>query len=925
MNNMQLWLISSTDSINLNSAADGYYLNPDLDGLTGLPSIRSSNGVNAGYDGGWTSTQLWDSRLITIRGLIVDKDGSQVELKRKALSKLVGQGKKEPLTLKFVTEFGRTYTCTVRTTNCTMALQNIFTRQEYQIQLRADDPLIYDDGGNDVKATLRVTEDNTGFEIPFDIPLDISGGADPVVVDAGEDTNYPLITMYGELHSPTIVNQTTNQQLQLGADLNGLIRDWNETDTATGNSFQITNSTEYDAPILDFKLNGNTEQTTYSGKNLVGLAHSPASSQILNNVTVSSQTDEKLVIVSSNVQYACLRLFYQLPAGTYTASTKGTSSDSYEPRITIYKAGVAIAQGVTPSSPKSFTLTEEATIDFRFFATTSEATVRTVTFYDFQLEKNNQATAYEPYVGGIASPNPDYPQAVNVVTGEQVVKVEGKNLSPISQYLEIVWGASKTDYKDFLNTLQAGTYTFSALFTITERDDTTDDSKYGIYFANSAGLNVLERPQWGAVGVGATASLAKTFTITAAQVGNFTNAYFYGCGGATGNPNSGEADITNIQLELGNQATTYEAFRGTDYEVNLGKNLFDASTATLVNKYANTNGLMAAAPDWLGIDSFFEVQPSTQYTFSAKNQGARFLWNEYTSASEQTFISPRHESTGTFTTGSSTHYIRFSTNNANATDLQIELGSTATTFAPYFTPIELCKIGDYQDYIYKSGDDWYIHKEIGKVVLDGTETWNYENGRFVSNAMTNLPNVGGRQAVYSDYFTSLLSGSADYGIFAYYAGANYQQIYVYDKDYTTANDFKTWLGTHNTTVYYILATPTDTAITESALITQLNAIVQASLPVGLNNVSNISITPNLAGEMVLTYGTGYIETPPDMAVIDCKDRTVSINGVNAFNLLADGSEFIRLEPGENKLYLTSETQSDSGYAEVKFKTGNLSI
>lgn len=216
---MQLWLISSTDSINLNSAADGYYLSPDLDGLTGLPEIRSSNGVNAGYDGGWTSTQLWDARLITIRGLIVDKDGSQVEVKRKALTKLVAQGKTEPLTLKFVTEFGRSYALSVRTTGCTMALQSVFSRQEYQIQLRADDPLIYDDGGDDIKATLRVQTDNEGFNIPFNIPLDISGGADPVAIDAGEDSNYPLITFYGVLHSPTIVNQTTNQQIKLGADL----------------------------------------------------------------------------------------------------------------------------------------------------------------------------------------------------------------------------------------------------------------------------------------------------------------------------------------------------------------------------------------------------------------------------------------------------------------------------------------------------------------------------------------------------------------------------------------------------------------------------------------------------------------------------------------------------------------------------------
>ena len=38
------------------------------------------------------------------------------------------------------------------------------------------------------------------------------------------------------------------------------------------------------------------------------------------------------------------------------------------------------------------------------------------------------STSYEPYCGGIPSPNPNYPQDILAVTGTQTVKVEGKNL-----------------------------------------------------------------------------------------------------------------------------------------------------------------------------------------------------------------------------------------------------------------------------------------------------------------------------------------------------------------------------------------------------------------------------------------------------------------------------------------------------------------
>lgn len=64
-------------------------------------------------------------------------------------------------------------------------------------------------------------------------------------------------------------------------------------------------------------------------------------------------------------------------------------------------------------------------------------------------------------------------------------------------------------------------------------------------------------------------------------------------------------------------------------------------------------------------------------------------------------------------------------------NIQIESNSTATTYEPHqgkefpldLGSIELCKIGDYQDYFYKSGSKWYLHKEIEKVVLDGSEEW----------------------------------------------------------------------------------------------------------------------------------------------------------------------------------------------------------
>lgn len=227
-NNIQCSIESSTTKIELNSAAEGVFLIPELEGLAGLPEIRTTSGVNAGYDGGWTSAQNYDARLISIRGVIANPDVSMVEEKRRAITSLLGQGRKEQLTLRLTTEAGNCYAIYVRTISCEMALRRVLTTQEFLIQLRADDPLIYDDGASaGTEAILHVQRALGGFEINFELPLAIGGGAEDTIIENGEEMVYPILKLYGPLHSPTVVNTSTNQQFQILADLETV------SDTAT--------------------------------------------------------------------------------------------------------------------------------------------------------------------------------------------------------------------------------------------------------------------------------------------------------------------------------------------------------------------------------------------------------------------------------------------------------------------------------------------------------------------------------------------------------------------------------------------------------------------------------------------------------------------------------------------------------------------
>lgn len=216
-NHMQMTLSDGISSFELNDPSASIYLNPDIEGLTGLPDIRESSGSNAGADGGWTSAQFYEPRLIIINGVIANNDVAVVEQRRRELATILSH---KELTLSFVTEAGNKYSCEVRVTGFTTSIQSPLCAAYWKINLRADDPLIYDNAEGDLIATLEAQRSVGGFEINFNLPVLISGGSSFVAVDNnGTSDVSPLIVLHGPLHSPSIINQSTNQQLDLSVDI----------------------------------------------------------------------------------------------------------------------------------------------------------------------------------------------------------------------------------------------------------------------------------------------------------------------------------------------------------------------------------------------------------------------------------------------------------------------------------------------------------------------------------------------------------------------------------------------------------------------------------------------------------------------------------------------------------------------------------
>ena len=187
-------------------------------------------------------------------------------------------------------------------------------------------------------------------------------------------------------------------------------------------------------------------------------------------------------------------------------------------------------------------------------------------------------------------------------------------------------------------------------------------------------------------------------------------------------------------------------------------------------------------------------------------------------------------------------------------NLQLELGSQATTYEPYTAQdytinlgtLELAKIGTYQDRIYKDGEKWYVKKRVGKTTLDGSEEyiWNYNSGtysgfyRAADSVLTDgIAKVDDARLSKSNNFTcesttTTWTGAGKFGFSSTWT----MWFELMDNTITTYRGFNTWLSTHPTTIYYPLATPTTTEITDQTLIDQLEALAGASLNQGVNNI-----------------------------------------------------------------------------------------
>jgi len=181
-------------------------------------------------------------------------------------------------------------------------------------------------------------------------------------------------------------------------------------------------------------------------------------------------------------------------------------------------------------------------------------------------------------------------------------------------------------------------------------------------------------------------------------------------------------------------------------------------------------------------------------------------------------------------------------------------GSNSQTYIIDLGSIELCKIGNYQDYIYKGSDGWYVHKEIKKRTFNGQESWGtatYGSVRFFyTTDAEGVELSDGDVVIISDKFLGQWGGANNTVVISNNPSTPHRLMFFTNDIGTTTNAWTTWLGTNNVLAYYALQTPTDTKITDQTLIGELEAVLGMTCYDGDTNVTITST--NLAGTLELT-------------------------------------------------------------------------
>ena len=246
------------------------------------------------------------------------------------------------------------------------------------------------------------------------------------------------------------------------------------------------------------------------------------------------------------------------------------------------------------------------------------------------------------------------------------------------------------------------------------------------------------------------------------------------------------------------------------YEVDVrvtGKNLFDKDSVQLNVEFGDANSDFISMKDGWFVSDFIPVFSGKTYFISGKKTGYGYKLYDI----DKHFIKNIQLTHGRLSVEDGINYVRINGEMKDLKNIQVELGTTATSYEPYYkeqtatiTMDEpLRGIGKYQDKITKDG----IARRIRSVMLNGNEDWklygsngNINNfGYILREAISN--NVGQRSSLT---FSSYKSGVWATDRLGQDMFARIIRINLPKDVFPDVETLRNWLSQSKTTLQYVL-------------------------------------------------------------------------------------------------------------------------
>ena len=330
-----------------------------------------------------------------------------------------------------------------------------------------------------------------------------------------------------------------------------------EGSTVEGTDFSITYDNTKEFSLLSLK--GETSQETTTGKNLLA---NDLATRTENGITITKNTDGTYKVngtATADISLAINNDFVAM-SGTWRmlGCPAGGSASTY-----MLSAYVGYWGGGAPNidTGNGTNITYTGNVKVRFYIKSGTTCNNLIFKPMLTTDTSTTINNWERYTGGIASPNPNYPQEVQTVSGRQEVSVVGKNLLDLSTILVQkfinknngnVGNSADWSATDFIPVKPNTTYILSGI------TNGWSGSAGSVFYDNNKTF------------ISSVSSQTYTFNTPA-------NCHYMRISLNSETP-------TNVMLEKGNTATTYEEYKGQTYELDLGKNMLSLTNNQTITK-----------------------------------------------------------------------------------------------------------------------------------------------------------------------------------------------------------------------------------------------------------------------------------------------------------------------------------------------------